>query len=74
MLKEDVKFITSYGTMKMAMFAPQNKKLKPLRKLAKFMIFSVLLAKNIILVKLIDVLSPALMNMEVDMINQCSKT
>ena len=38
------------------------------------MIFSVLLANNIILVKLIDVLLTALMNTEVDIINQCSNT
>ena len=38
------------------------------------MLFSVLFAKNIILVKLIDVLLPELMNVEVDMISQRSNT
>ena len=56
-LKEDVKFITSYNTKKMAMFCSATEKIK-----------------TIILVKLINVLLPALMNMEANMIKLCSNT
>ena len=73
-LKEDVKFMSSYNTKKMAMFCSAKDKIKTTQKANIIMIFSVLLVKNIILVKLINVVLPALMHMEVDMINLCSNT
>ena len=69
-LKKDVKFITSYNTKKMAMFCSAKEKIKTIQKANIIMIFTVLLVKNIISVKPIDVLLPALMKMESDMINQ----
>ena len=70
-LKKDVKFITSYNTKKMAMFCSAKEKIKTTQKANIIMIFTVLLIKNIISVKPIDVLLPALVNMESDIINQC---
>ena len=69
-LKEDVKFITSYNTKKMAMFCLAKDKIKITQKANIIYDIQCPACKE----HDIGVLLPAFMNMEADMINQCSNT
>ena len=58
----------------MAMFCSEKEKVRITQKANMIYDIQCPACKNVILVKLIHVLLPALENMEVDMINQCSNT
>ena len=73
-LKEDVKFITSYNAKKMAMFCSAKDKIKSTQKTNIIYDVQCPACKEHYIGKTDRCLLPALMNMEVDMINKCSNT